>query len=143
MPDTVRTALARALDALGGLQERGEDIDDEWIYVNDLAAAWRSRLEAVIDARGDEFLPDVRAGAIDQAIDEVRLITDPHRAIDWMSTFPQVVLLAVDERPGGSRTRRRTHGPSCTRRSRASRSSPARRACSPTPRTTSACLREP
>ena len=99
MPDTVRTALARALDALGGLQERGEDIDDEWIYVNDLAAAWRSRLEAVIDARGDEPLPDVRAGAIDQAIDEVRLITDPHRAIDWMSTFPQVVLLAVDERP--------------------------------------------
>jgi len=41
MPDTVGTALARALDALDGLQERGEDIDDEWTYVNDLAEAWR------------------------------------------------------------------------------------------------------
>ena len=99
MPDTVRTALARALDALDGLQERGEEIDDEWIYVNDLAAAWRSRLEAVVDARGDELLGEVRAGAVDRAIDEVALITDPHRAIDWLSTFPQVVMLAVDEPP--------------------------------------------
>jgi hypothetical protein len=99
MPDTVATALARALDALDGLQERGEDIDDEWTYVNDLAEAWRGGLEAVVDARRDEPLPDGRAGAIDRAIDEVGLITDPHRAIDWLSTFPQVVLLAVDERP--------------------------------------------
>jgi hypothetical protein len=99
MPDTVRTALARALDALDGLQERGEEIDDEWTYVNDLAAAWRNRLEAVIDARGDEPLAEARATAVDRAIDEVALITDPHRAIDWMSTFPQVVMLAVGERP--------------------------------------------
>jgi hypothetical protein len=99
MPDTVGTALARALDALDGLRERGEDIDDEWTYVNDLAEAWRGRLEAVVDARGDDRLPDGRAAAIDRAIDEVGLISDPHRAIDWLSTFPQVVLLAVDERP--------------------------------------------
>ena len=32
-------------------------------------------------------------------IAEVGLITDPHRAIDWLSTFPQVVLLAAGERP--------------------------------------------
>ena len=26
-------------------------------------------------------------------------ITDPHRAIDWLSTYPQVVLIALGERP--------------------------------------------
>ena len=39
------------------------------------------------------------AGAIDRAIVEVDLIEDPHRAIDWLSTFPQVVLLALGEQP--------------------------------------------
>ena len=33
------------------------------------------------------------------AIDEIGRIEDPHRAIDWLSTFPQVVLLAIGERP--------------------------------------------
>lgn len=99
MPDTVRTALARALDALDGLQQLGEDVDDEWTYVNDLGEAWRSRLEAVAEASGDKALPDGRAEAVDRAIEEAGLITDPHRAIDWMSTFPQVVLLAIGERP--------------------------------------------
>ena len=37
--------------------------------------------------------------AIDRAIDEIGRIADPHRAIDWLSTFPQVVLLALGERP--------------------------------------------
>ena len=30
---------------------------------------------------------------------EAGLIEDPHRAIDWLSTFPQVVLAAIGERP--------------------------------------------
>ena len=99
MPDTVRAALARALDAFEDLQSLGEEVDDEWTYVNDLGEAWRSRLEAIVAARGDEPLADGRAGAIDRVIDEVGRITDPHRAIDWMSTFPQVVLLAMGEPP--------------------------------------------
>ncbi len=37
--------------------------------------------------------------AIDRLIDEVDRITDPHRAIDWLSTFPQVALLALGETP--------------------------------------------
>ena len=37
--------------------------------------------------------------AIDRAIDEIGRIGDPHRAIDWLSTFPQVVLSALGERP--------------------------------------------
>ncbi len=37
--------------------------------------------------------------AVDRAIDEIGRIVDPHRAIDWLSTFPQVVLVAVGEVP--------------------------------------------
>jgi len=99
MPDTVRSALDRALEALDGLQQLGEDVEDEWTYVTDLGAAWRSRLEAVVAARGDQALAEARAAAVDRAIDEVELISDPHRAIDWLSTFPQVVLIAVGEQP--------------------------------------------
>ena len=99
MPDTVRSALDRALDALDGLQQLGEDVEEEWTYVTDLGAAWRSRLEDVVAARGDEPLAEARAAAVNRAIGEVELISDPHRAIDWLSTFPQVVLIAVGERP--------------------------------------------
>src|SRR5262245_47592848 len=99
MPDTVRSALDRALDTLDGLQQLGEDVEDEWTYVTDLGEAWREGLERVPDARGDEPLPEGRATAVDRAIDEAGRIADPHRAIDWMSTFPQIVLVALGERP--------------------------------------------
>jgi hypothetical protein len=99
MPDTVRSALDRALQALDGLQQLGEDVEDEWTYVNDLGDAWRSRLDAVVDARGDDPLTDGRAAAVDRAIEEAGLVSDPHRAIDWLSTFPQIVLVALGERP--------------------------------------------
>jgi hypothetical protein len=99
MPDTVRTALGRALEALDGLQQLGEDVDDEWTYVNDLGDAWRNRLDAVAGARGNDPLADDRAAAVDRAIQEAGLIGDPHRAIDWLSTFPQIVLVAIGEAP--------------------------------------------
>jgi hypothetical protein len=31
--------------------------------------------------------------------DEAARITDPHRAIDWLSTLPQVALASLGERP--------------------------------------------
>jgi hypothetical protein len=41
---------------------------------------------------------------VHEAIAEIGLIADPHRAIDWLSTFPHVVALAlggdVDEPAG-------------------------------------------
>ncbi len=96
-PRTVDAAIGRALEALDALAELGEEIDDEWTYVTDLAAAWRGHLEVIAAARAGEALgPDVDA-AIDHAIDETSRIADPHRAIDWLSTFPQVVLLALAE----------------------------------------------
>jgi hypothetical protein len=48
---------------------------------------------------GDDPLSDGRAAAVDRAIEEAGLVGDPHRAIDWLSTFPQIVLVAVGERP--------------------------------------------
>jgi len=37
--------------------------------------------------------------AVDRLIDEVGRIADAHRAIDWLSTFPQVLLAAMGEQP--------------------------------------------
>ena len=96
---TVDEAIDRALAAYARLTERSEEVEDEWSYVNDLSAAWRERLEgAAGPGTGAPLDPAVDA-AIDRLIDEVDRITDPHRAIDWLSTFPQVALLALGETP--------------------------------------------
>jgi hypothetical protein len=91
-------ALTEALDAYDRLASLGEDIEDEWSYVTDLTGAWRERLEALAAARGLEPA-GVVGPAVEQAIAEIDRITDPHRAIDWLSTFPQVVLVAAGEQP--------------------------------------------
>jgi hypothetical protein len=98
-PATVAEAIDRALSAYADLTELGEEIEDEWSYVNDLSSAWRDRFEAVAAARADAEVPPATDAAIDRAIDEIARITDPHRAIDWLSTFPQVTLLALGETP--------------------------------------------
>ena len=92
-------AIERALEAYTALAELGEAIEEEWSYVNDLADAWRGRLAEVVDLRGAEPAPEVVTVAIDRAIAEIGLIDDPHRAIDWLSTFPQVILLSLGEQP--------------------------------------------
>jgi hypothetical protein len=99
VPETVQSAIDRALAAYAALAELGESIEDEWSYVNDLAEAWRGRLAEV--ATDDPSAPvlDEVSTAIDAAIEEIGSITDPHRAIDWLSTYPQVVLLALGVTP--------------------------------------------
>jgi hypothetical protein len=96
---SIDAIIARAIDALDALTELGEEVEDEWTYVTDLAAEWRERLVSVASVRSGEELGADVAAAVDIAIAEVTLARDPHRAIDWMSTFPQVVLIAVGERP--------------------------------------------
>lgn len=96
---TVAEAIDRALSAYAALTELGEEIEDEWSYVNDLASAWRDRLDAVAGARADAEVDAATDAAIDRAIDEIARIADPHRAIDWLSTFPQVTLIALGETP--------------------------------------------
>ena len=97
--ETIRDLIDRALDAYARLEERGEEIEDEWSYVADLTDAWRTRFDAVAAHRGSAEASDESGVAVDLAIDEIGRIEDPHRAIDWLSTFPQVVLLAIGERP--------------------------------------------
>ncbi len=97
--ETIQTIIERALDTYAALGELGEEIEDEWSYVTDLVEAWRARLTEVATARGTEPAPPQVIAAVDRAIDEIDRIADPHRAIDWLSTFPQVVLLAIGERP--------------------------------------------
>lgn len=98
-PLAIADLLARALDAYDTLTSLGEDVEDEWTYVNDLSTAWRERLDAVASARGDEPAATDAVAAIDRLIDEIGRITDPHRAIDWLSTYPQVTLIALGEHP--------------------------------------------
>ena len=99
MPETVQTVIDRALEAYASLAELGEEVEDEWSYVNDLAEAWRERLTDVASQRGGEPVPDVVGAAVDRASSEASLIVDPHRAIDWLSTYPQIVLVALGEAP--------------------------------------------
>ncbi len=99
IPQTVDAAIDRALESLDALALLGEDVEDEWQYIQDLADAWRSRLESVAAGRGAETLPPERGAAVVAACFEAGLIEDPHRAIDWLSTFAQVVLVALGERP--------------------------------------------
>lgn len=96
---TVDAVIERALAAYATLAELGEEIDDEWSYIQDLTDAWRERFEAIRVERGDDGLAVETATAIDLAIGEIGRIEDPHRAIDWLSTFPQVTITALGEHP--------------------------------------------
>jgi hypothetical protein len=96
---TVADAIAAAHAAYDTLAELAEDVDDEWSYINDLATAWRDRFDAVDAARGHEPAGVGVAAAIEGVAAEAAAIDDPHRAIDWLSTYPQIVLIALGERP--------------------------------------------
>ena len=99
VPETIGAAIDDARDALDALVSLGEEVDDEWQYVQDLADAWRDRLDVVEAGRSDEALLPERGAAVQRVCAEAGLIADPHRAIDWLSTFPQVLLAAIGERP--------------------------------------------
>ncbi len=98
-PATRGAALAVALEALDRLAALGEDIDDEWTYVMALAEAGRGRLRAAAGPDPEAALPPDRGAAVAAAADEAARIADPHRAIDWLSTFPAVVELAMAGEP--------------------------------------------
>jgi hypothetical protein len=85
--------IERAAAAYDALADLAETVEDEWQYVADLRAAYRPALENLATAA--EPLPADAAEAVEEAIAEIGLIADPHRAIDWLSTFPHVVVLVV------------------------------------------------
>ena len=97
---TIAAVLDAARPAYDRLLERAGEVEDEWSYVNDLTDAWRTRLDEVAAHRGDDE-PSGRGQRRGRPAPSTRsaAIEDPHRAIDWLSTFPQVVLVALGERP--------------------------------------------
>jgi hypothetical protein len=94
---SVRDVVDRAIAAERALADLGETVEDEWSYVNELDAAWAARLSERAARHPGETVEASVAGAVTEAIAETEAIADPHRAIDWLSTFPQVVLLALAE----------------------------------------------
>lgn len=97
MAATIPELMVRATAALELLARTAEPIDDEQQYVRDLVAVWSVRLASVAAARAAQP-PDPEAeAAIDWLAAEAARIADPHRAIDWLSTLPQVALLAIGE----------------------------------------------
>lgn len=89
--------VERVVGALGGLAALGESVEDEWTYVHDLEAVWAARLRAVAAVKASVEAPVGLESALDRLIEEVGRITDPHRAIDWLSTLPQATLVALGE----------------------------------------------
>jgi len=88
-------ALDAALAALDALAELGETVEDEWTYVTALAEAGRARVRAAAGPDRAAQLPPDRGLAIATVCEEAARITDPHRAIDWLSTLPAVAELAL------------------------------------------------
>jgi hypothetical protein len=97
MSTTVADLVARTLAGFDTLAAAAEPVEDEWQYVTDLGTVWRARLAALVEARGVEPAPPAAEKAIDALVAEAALITDPHKAIDWLSTLPQVALAALGE----------------------------------------------
>jgi len=94
---TIPELMERAIAALEMLALTAEPVDDEHQYVRDLVLVWSARLRAV----GADGAPQAGAPELDDAIEwiaaEAARVSDPHRALDWLSTLPQVALLAVGE----------------------------------------------
>jgi hypothetical protein len=84
--------VERAASAYTELVAVAEAVEDEWQYVTDLSEAYLSGIRQLAD--GPALAPGVEE-AVDEAITEIGLITDPHRAIDWLSTFPHIIALAL------------------------------------------------
>ena len=95
--------VERVIAALGRLATLGETIPDEWTYVHDLETVWTARLRAVAmtiaaAAPASGATPEAELEvAIDELVAEADRISDPHRAIDWLSTLPQATLVALGE----------------------------------------------
>jgi hypothetical protein len=97
MPPAVADLVDHALAAFDVLCATAEPIADEYQYVADLGTVWRARLHAAAGARGTQLAPPGAEQAIEALVAEASAISDPHQAIDWLSTLPQVALAAIGE----------------------------------------------
>ena len=101
-PPQSADVIERAAAAYRALADLAETVEDEWQYVTDLVDAYLPGIRALAERNTELGLEAVVA--VDEAIAEIVSIADPHRAIDWLSSFPHVVALAVGgdvDRPAG------------------------------------------
>jgi hypothetical protein len=89
-------ALDEAISAFEALVALSEEVEDEWLFINDLSTAYGEQLADLRARFGSAELPATSVAALEEAAAEVRLIRDPHKAIDWLSTFPAIVALALE-----------------------------------------------
>lgn len=104
---SISDLVERVVASIAGLVVLGEAIQDEWTYVHDLELVWVARLRAVAAERAVADRPAAMGvpspepaaltAAVDRLCEEASRITDPHRAIDWLSTLPQATLVALGE----------------------------------------------
>jgi hypothetical protein len=92
---TAGDVVDRAAEAYSALAELAETIEDEWQYVTDLVDFYLPGIRSLTDPDPGLVLRVAQVSAVDEAIAEIALIEDPHKAIDWLSTFPHVVGLAL------------------------------------------------
>lgn len=97
MPATIADLIDRAIAGFDVLTVTAEPVENEYQYVTDLGTVWRARLRAIATSRGSEPAPPGTDDAITALVEEAARIADPHRAIDWLSTLPQVALAALGE----------------------------------------------
>lgn len=97
MDQTAADAVERAIEVLASLRRLGEEVTDEWQYVADLELVWGNRLRELATARGAAVLSPTAAEALERLGAEAGAIADPHRAIDWLSTYPQAALVALGD----------------------------------------------
>jgi hypothetical protein len=98
-PGTVAGVLAHARVGYAELLAVAETIEDEWSETNELATAWQDRFDLLESTRGSEAVDGRIVLATRALVAEAATIDDPHRAIDWLSTFPQVLLIALGDQP--------------------------------------------
>ena len=94
MAETSAEAVAHVLEAMDRLEVVGETVGDDAQYVLDVARAWRVTLGKAAE-RG-QTLTQEQVRAVELAVAEASAVSDPHRAIDWLSTLPQLTLLALE-----------------------------------------------
>jgi hypothetical protein len=94
-PATRGAAGELAVAAVDALAELGESVEDEWTYVTALADAGRARVRRAAGPDAASPLAPAAGAAVAAACAEAARIADPHRAIDWLSTLPAIVELAL------------------------------------------------
>jgi microcompartment protein CcmK/EutM len=87
--------IERAVAAYRALADLAETVEDEWQYVTDVIDAYTRSLIAMASGDGARPLTGQEVAAVDEAIAEIGLISDAQKSIDWLSTFPNVVALAL------------------------------------------------